>query len=193
MSSRRRLDSQPALNLPGWTLVCFLMACGLASANHAESEVLKNYDRISVDDNWNRRFDLNYNGIPDDCENGVGRRFSRTSPWNRPRWGVIPAAGGGVPASVCLFPRVLADTTMWFCVDAVNALGDTTPPSLSVFGSDRQVLDVRTVLGRTDRMIRIMATPVRPWPIGSAYVLIVTRQDSLWAAVRVTAAKPRPK
>src|SRR5580765_8621607 len=185
--SPRRQNSQPLLRVLTWSLLCVLTACGPAESSCAATESFKDYDKISA----HNPFDRNYNGIPDDCESGAGRRFSRTAPWSRPEWHVIPMAGNGVSRSVCMFPRALTDSSRWLCIDVVAPLGDSTAPAVIVFGSDRQALEVRTIVGRNDRRIRVSVVPVRPWPIGTASVLIVTGQDSLWGAVRVKPATSR--
>jgi hypothetical protein len=169
-----------------------LLVCGLTGATGAVVDVFKDYDRMTPGDDYYRRFDRNYNGYPDDCERGTGRRFSKTSPWNRPHWRVIPTAGDGVQTSTCMWPRVLPDTSVGVNIDVVHSPGDTSAPALSLFDSNRLPIEIRTTGGRYDRLTRMVVAPTIPWPIGKAYVLIVTGQDSLWGEVQVRVTKFRP-
>jgi hypothetical protein len=184
----RRQSSQALLTVFVWCLLGVLTAFGPVDSSYAAMDTFKDYDKMSAD---NYAWDRNRNGIPDDCESGAGRRFSRTAPWRRPEWHVIPMAVTAASRSVCMFPRALTDSSRWLCIDVVAPLGDSTAPAVIVFGSDRQALEVRTIVGRNDRRIRVSVVPVRPWPIGTASVLIVTGQDSLWGAVRVKPATSR--
>lgn len=175
----------------GAAALAALLMFGLTGAARAVVDEFKDYDRMVPGDDYYRSFDRNYNGIPDDCERGAGRRFSKTSPWNRPQWRIIPTAGNGVETSARLWPRALPDTGK-VVVDMVHVSGDTTAPAIGAFDSNGQVISVRNSGGRSDRLTRVVLTTTMRWPVGKVYVLIATRQDSLWGEVQVRATKPQP-